>query len=52
MEKRREIDRTKKIFLDDDLTATERQIQKHLWSVVKGERERRKKVTVSKSMNR
>lgn len=35
MEKRREIDRTKKIFLDDDLTATERQIQKHLWSVVR-----------------
>lgn len=39
MEKRREIGRTKKIFLDDDLTATERQIQKHLWSGKRKERE-------------
>jgi len=46
MAKRKEIGRVRKIFMDDDLTATERQIQKHLWSIVKGERERGKKATV------
>lgn len=33
MAKRKKIGRVRKIFMDDDLTATERQIQKHLWSI-------------------
>ncbi|XP_011858801.1 PREDICTED: trichohyalin-like [Vollenhovia emeryi] len=46
MVKRKEIGKARKIFIDDDLTAVERQIQKHLWSIVREEREKGKKATV------
>ncbi|TGZ50575.1 hypothetical protein DBV15_11466, partial [Temnothorax longispinosus] len=43
MTKRKKIGKARKIFMDDDLTATERQIQKHLWSILKAREKKGRK---------
>lgn len=46
MAKKKVLGRKSKIFIDNDLTVKERQIQKLLWNIVKKEREKGKRATI------
>ncbi|XP_024881253.1 ABC transporter F family member 4-like [Temnothorax curvispinosus] len=52
MAKKKKIEKARKIFMDDDLTATERQIQKHLGAYEKGTQERKSRGRIITAVNK